>query len=81
MKLLKEKMLIMKILTFLHTQLFVYFSQKSHSQAFDTEIVQCKDVNNGNLEFVKWSAVCLFFSKKATKTRTLSILKLLKISH
>ena len=69
MKLLIAKMLIMKIQTFWHAQqfvyfqLFVYFSQKSQLQAFDTEIVQRKDVNE-NLEFVRWSAVSLLFSNK-----------------
>ena len=43
-------------------QLFVYFSQKSHLEASDTETAQSKDVNNENLEFMRWSAFCLLFS-------------------
>ena len=62
---LKAKMFGMKINNFWDGQLFVYFqlfvyiSQKSHLEASDTETAQSKDVDNENLDFLTWSAVCL----------------------
>ena len=44
---------------FVYFQLFVYFFQISHLEASDTETAQSKDVWNENLEFLRWSVVCL----------------------
>ena len=44
---------------FVYSQLFIYFSQKSHLDASDHETAQSKDIDNENLDFSTWSAVCL----------------------
>ena len=44
---------------FVYCQLFVYFYIISHLEAADTETAQSNDVWNENLEFLRWSAVCL----------------------
>ena len=64
-KVLKANMFRMKIENFSDGQLFVYFqqfvyfSQISHLEDSKTKTAQSKDVSNENLEFLRWSAVCL----------------------
>jgi len=74
----------LKIENFLDGQLFVYFSPISHLEASDTETVQSKDVWNENLEYLRWSAVCLLsgvcslFSNKPLRGFRVHTLKLFK---